>query len=157
LDEVIRVAQLAGAHEFIQRLPQGYSTILEESATNLSGGQRQRLAIARALIHDPPVLIFDESTSSLDPESEAIIQQHLAAIARGRTIILEAVQRGGNRELQPLSEFTIALPLQGFMQALGVLENVRARFAEHGLIGAPGVSEGNTPSPPMPTKSPNFP
>jgi hypothetical protein len=70
---------------------------------------------------------------------------------------LEAVQRGGNRELQPLSEFTIALPLQGFMQALGVLENVRARFAEHGLIGAPGVSEGNTPSPPMPTKSPNFP
>ena len=88
LDEVVRVAQLAGAHEFIQRLPQGYSTILEESATNLSGGQRQRLAIARALIHDPPVLIFDEATSSLDPESEAIIQQHLAAIARGRTIIL---------------------------------------------------------------------
>jgi len=88
LDDVVRVAQLAGAHEFIQRLPQGYSTILEESATNLSGGQRQRLAIARALIHDPPVLIFDEATSSLDPESEAIIQQHLAAIARGRTIIL---------------------------------------------------------------------
>jgi ATP-binding cassette, subfamily B, bacterial HlyB/CyaB len=88
LDEVVRVAQLAGAHEFIQRLPQGYSTMLEESATNLSGGQRQRLAIARALIHDPPVLIFDEATSSLDPESEAIIQQHLAAIARGRTIII---------------------------------------------------------------------
>jgi len=88
LDDIVRVAQLAGAHEFIQRLPQGYSTILEESATNLSGGQRQRLAIARALIHDPPVLIFDEATSSLDPESEAIIQQHLAAIARGRTIIL---------------------------------------------------------------------
>jgi ATP-binding cassette subfamily B protein len=88
LDDVVRVAQLADAHEFIQRLPQGYSTILEESATNLSGGQRQRLAIARALIHDPPVLIFDEATSSLDPESEAIIQQHLAAIARGRTIVL---------------------------------------------------------------------
>ena len=70
---------------------------------------------------------------------------------------LEAVQRGGNRELQPISEFTIALPLQGFMQALGVLENVRARFAEQGLIGAAGSSEGNTPAPPMPTKSPNFP
>ena len=69
---------------------------------------------------------------------------------------LEAIQRGGNRELQPITEFTIALPLQGFMQALGVLENVRARFAEQGLIGASGSSEGNTPSPSMPTKSPNF-
>lgn len=88
LDEVVRAAQLAGAHEFIQRLPHGYSTMLEEGASNLSGGQRQRLAIARALIHDPPVLIFDEATSALDPESEAIIQQHLSAIARGRTIII---------------------------------------------------------------------
>jgi len=88
LEEVVRVAQVAGAHEFIQRLPQGYSTILEESAANLSGGQRQRLAIARALIHDPPILVFDEATSALDPESEAVIQQHLDAISRGRTIII---------------------------------------------------------------------
>jgi subfamily B ATP-binding cassette protein HlyB/CyaB len=88
LDEVVRAAQIAGAHEFIQRLPQGYSTMLEESAANLSGGQRQRLAIARALIHAPPVLVFDEATSSLDPESEAIVQQHLAGIASGRTIVI---------------------------------------------------------------------
>ncbi|MBV8774498.1 MAG: peptidase domain-containing ABC transporter [Deltaproteobacteria bacterium] len=88
LDEVVRVAQIAGAHEFIQRLPYGYSTMLEESAANLSGGQRQRLAIARALIHDPPILVFDEATSALDPESEAVIQQHLGAIAHGRTIII---------------------------------------------------------------------
>ena len=88
LDEVVRVAQIAGAHEFIQRLPHGYSTMLEEGAANLSGGQRQRLAIARALIHDPPILVFDEATSALDPESEAIIQQHLGAIAHGRTIII---------------------------------------------------------------------
>src|SRR5439155_15919964 len=88
LKEIVYVAQIAGAHEFIQRLPHGYSTMLEEAAANLSGGQRQRLAIARALIHDPPILVFDEATSALDPESEAIIQQHLGAIARGRTIIL---------------------------------------------------------------------
>jgi len=88
LDEVVQVAQVAGAHEFIQRLPHGYSTMLEESASNLSGGQRQRLAIARALIHDPPLLVFDEATSSLDPESEAVIQQHLGAISHGRTIII---------------------------------------------------------------------
>ena len=88
LEEVVRVAQIAGAHEFIQRLPHGYSTILEESAANLSGGQRQRLAIARALIHNPPILVFDEATSALDPESEAIIQQHLDAISHGRTIII---------------------------------------------------------------------
>jgi ATP-binding cassette subfamily B protein len=87
-DEVVRAAQLAGAHEFIQRLPNGYSTMLEETAANLSGGQRQRVAIARALIHDPPILVFDEATSSLDPESEAIIQQHLAGISRGRTILI---------------------------------------------------------------------
>ncbi|MGH7054269.1 MAG: peptidase domain-containing ABC transporter, partial [Stellaceae bacterium] len=88
LDEVVRAAQLAGAHEFIQRLPHGYATLLEEGAQNLSGGQRQRLAIARALIHDPPILVFDEATNALDPESEAIIQQHLAGIARGRTIVI---------------------------------------------------------------------
>ncbi len=81
-------AMWCGAHEFIQRLPHGYSTMLEESAANLSGGQRQGLAIARALIPDPPVLVLDEATSSLDPESEAIIQQHLAAMARGRTIVI---------------------------------------------------------------------
>ena len=88
LDEVMRAAQVAGAHEFIQRLSHGYATMLEEGAANLSGGQRQRLAIARALIHAPPVLVFDEATSSLDPESEAIVQQHLAGIAQGRTIVI---------------------------------------------------------------------
>lgn len=85
--EIVRVAQLAGAEEFIERLPKGYDTYLSEGAANLSGGQRQRLAIARALILDPPILILDEATSALDAESEAIINANLMRIAQGRTII----------------------------------------------------------------------
>jgi ATP-binding cassette subfamily B protein len=85
--EIVRVAQLAGAEEFIERLPKGYDTYLSEGASNLSGGQRQRLAIARALILDPPILILDEATSALDAESEAIINANLMRIAQGRTII----------------------------------------------------------------------
>ena len=87
LSEVVRSAQLAGAEEFIERMPRGYDTMLEEGATNLSGGQRQRLALARALILEPPVLILDEATSALDAESEAIINANLARIAKERTII----------------------------------------------------------------------
>jgi subfamily B ATP-binding cassette protein HlyB/CyaB len=85
--EIVRAAQLAGAEEFIERLPRGYDTYLEEGGSNLSGGQRQRLAIARALVVDPPVLILDEATSALDAESEAIINANLLRIAQGRTII----------------------------------------------------------------------
>jgi len=85
--EVVRAAQLSGAEEFIERLPRGYDSILEEGATNLSGGQRQRLAIARALLINPPVLILDEATSALDAESEAIVNANLKRIAKGRTVI----------------------------------------------------------------------
>jgi ATP-binding cassette subfamily B protein len=85
--QIVRAAQLAGAEEFIERMPQGYDTRLEEGASNLSGGQRQRLALARALLLEPPVLILDEATSSLDPESEAIINANLTRIAAERTII----------------------------------------------------------------------
>jgi ATP-binding cassette subfamily B protein len=85
--DVVRAAQLCGAEEFIERLPRGYDTELEEGATNLSGGQRQRLALARALLIDPPVLILDEATSALDAESEAIVNANLKRMAKGRTVL----------------------------------------------------------------------
>lgn len=87
-EEVVMAARLAGAEEFIDQLPMAYDSLLEEGATNLSGGQRQRIAIARALLPQPKVLIFDEATSALDPESEAIIQENLSHIAKGRSMII---------------------------------------------------------------------
>ncbi|WP_237151741.1 peptidase domain-containing ABC transporter [Oryzibacter oryziterrae] len=87
-DQVVRAARLAGAEEFIERLPDGYNTFIFEGSANLSGGQRQRLAIARALINDPKVLILDEATSALDAESEAIVNANLLNIANGRTVII---------------------------------------------------------------------
>jgi ATP-binding cassette subfamily B protein len=86
--EVSKAAAMAGADEFIRRLPQGYDTMLEENASNLSGGQKQRLSIARALLPEPLIMIFDEATSALDPESEAIVQENLARIAQGRTLVV---------------------------------------------------------------------
>jgi ATP-binding cassette subfamily B protein len=87
-EEVIEAARLAGASEFVERLPRGFDTLLEENGANLSGGQRQRLAIARALVIRPRILILDEATSALDPDSELIIRRNLRQIARGRTVVV---------------------------------------------------------------------
>jgi ATP-binding cassette subfamily B protein/subfamily B ATP-binding cassette protein MsbA len=117
--EMIRAAQVANAHEFIQRLPQSYDTLIGERGVKLSGGQKQRLAIARAVLKDAPILILDEATSSVDTETEMLIQQALERLMAGRTTIIIAhrlstirnadmivvldgkhiVERGAHREL----------------------------------------------------------
>lgn len=89
-NEIVDVAKMVGAHDFIMGLPHGYDTFLEERGGNLSGGQRQRIAIARALATDPKILIFDEATSALDSESEAVIQNSMKQICSGRTVIIIA-------------------------------------------------------------------
>lgn len=90
LTEVMAVAKLAGAHDFIMGLPQGYDTMVGEQGASLSGGQRQRIAIARALLGNPRILIFDEATSALDYESERIVMHNMRDICRGRTVLIIA-------------------------------------------------------------------
>lgn len=90
MERVIAAAKMSGAHEFISELPEGYDNMVGEQGSNLSGGQRQRLAIARALINNPRILIFDEATSALDYESERLVQDNMATICKGRTVFIIA-------------------------------------------------------------------
>jgi subfamily B ATP-binding cassette protein MsbA len=89
-EQVVAAARAAHAHGFIERLPQGYDTVLGERGMRLSGGERQRIAIARALLRDPPILILDEATSQLDPESDRLVQSAIARLLRGRTVLVVA-------------------------------------------------------------------
>lgn len=98
IEAIMAAAKLAGAHEFISELAEGYDTMVGEHGTGLSGGQRQRVAIARALIGNPRVLIFDEATSALDYESEKIIQDNMRLICQGRTVLIIAHRLSAVRE-----------------------------------------------------------
>jgi ATP-binding cassette subfamily B protein len=98
MDRVLWAARMANAHEFVERLPFGYETPVGETGLALSGGQRQRIAIARALYHRPPVLIFDEATSNLDTESERAIQQNMEEFMKGRTSFVIAHRLSTVRE-----------------------------------------------------------
>ena len=87
IEAVVRVAQLAGAHDFISELPEGYDTMVGEQGGSLSGGQRQRVAIARVMLKDAPILLLDEATSALDSEVEAAIQASLYRLMEGKTVV----------------------------------------------------------------------
>ena len=98
IEAIVAAAKLAGAHDFICELAEGYDTMVGENGTGLSGGQRQRVAIARALITNPRILIFDEATSALDYESEKIIQDNMREICKGRTVLIIAHRLSAVRE-----------------------------------------------------------
>jgi ATP-binding cassette subfamily B protein len=120
--EVIAAAQAAGADEFIERLPQGYDTMLEENASNLSGGQKQRLSIARSLISKPRILILDEAASALDPESEAIFIRNLSQIAVGRTVVMIS-----HRLSTLVNAHAILVMQQGRLADVGVHQELLSR------------------------------
>lgn len=90
MEKIMETAEIAGAHDFIMELDEGYDTIIGEKGISLSGGQKQRIAIARAIINNPRILIFDEATSALDYESESIIQKNLKNICKNRTVLIIA-------------------------------------------------------------------
>jgi ATP-binding cassette subfamily B protein len=125
-DVIIRAAKLAGAHEFVQQLPEGYDTTLGERGFSLSGGQRQRIAIARAIVADPRVLVLDDATSAVDPTKEHEIRDALATVMRGRTTIVIA-HRPATIELAD----TVVLLDGGVIAAAGSHQDLLAASAKY--------------------------
>ena len=125
-DQIVRACEVAGADEFISELPDKYQTVLGEFGANLSGGQKQRLAIARAIVTDPPVLILDESTGALDPVSETQVLDQLFLHRRGKTTLVishrpSVIQR---------ADWLVLLE-QGRLKVQGAPENLRHEAGDH--------------------------
>ncbi len=147
IEAIIEAATLAGAHEFICELPEGYDTVVGEHGTGLSGGQRQRIAIARALIANPRILIFDEATSALDYESEKIIQDNMRRICAGRTVLIIAHRLTAVREAN-----RIVVLERGQIAEIGSHEELLRRpqgIYSHlyRLQQGPQASRGHAPNP----------
>lgn len=137
MERVVRAATLAGAHEFILEQSHGYDTVIEERGGNLSGGQRQRLAIARALVGDPKILILDEATSALDAESEEIIQDNLVDIAKGRSVIIIAHRLSAVRQCH-----RIATIEKGELTELGSHEELISRGGRYAQLYSKQMGTG---------------
>jgi subfamily B ATP-binding cassette protein HlyB/CyaB len=158
MDPVVAAARLAGAHEFILELAEGYDTLVGERGSNLSGGQRQRIAIARALVTNPGILIFDEATSALDYESERIIQENMRAISNGRTVFIIAHRLSAVRKADRIlvvdqgrvveqGDHDALLRLRGIYARLHAMQaGLRTRPAapaEHDMVGQRGSVVGS--------------
>lgn len=143
-EEVEQAAGAAHAHDFIQALPQGYDTVVGERGTELSGGQRQRLAIARAILRNPPILIFDEATSSLDTEAERLVQQAMDRLLEGRTVFviahrLSTVQRADQILVMAQGQVVERGTHQELLQAEGLYHRLyELQFSEQGTDSEAG-------------------